>query len=94
MQGVQPSLRPDVDNHQVHVASHTKFAKTEKFRSLDPSLQNLWMQHLLSQKQVMVVQMQNLQMMQGGGATPPNPKSAEPQRPGVNPGSQTGGLNA
>lgn len=68
-----PALRPDVDNHQVHIASHTKFAKTERFRQLAPELQNLWMEHLLMQKQMMVVQMQNLAMMQGPAASPAQP---------------------
>lgn len=95
LNGIPPALRPDVDNHQVHIASHTKFAKTERFRELAPELQNLWMEHLLTQKQMMVVQMQNLAMMQspppslpGQGGQGSAPKESGAGEPGP---SQTGG---
>ncbi len=89
-----PALRPDVDNHQVHIASHTKFAKTERFRELAPELQSMWMEHLLMHKQMMMVQMQNMQAMQGP-TQPPKGEGSKPKSEEMGSGqdspSQTGG---
>ncbi len=77
-----PVVRPDVDNHQIHIASHIRFAKTDKFRKLDPQQQKVFMDHLIQQKQMMVIQIQNLQTMQNGPvpapATPPGAAGALP----------------
>ena len=79
-----PVLRPDVDNHQLHVASHIRFAKTDQFRSLPPERQQVFMEHLMTHKQTLVIQMQNLQTMQNGSqpvasgapVVPPAPPAA------------------
>ena len=78
--GQDPMARPDVDNHQIHIASHIRFCKTDDFRKLPPEAQMIFMEHLMQQKQLMVVQIQNLQTMQN----PPPP--AMPPSAGNQPG--------
>ena len=83
-------VRPDVDNHQIHIASHIKFCKSDDFRKLPPEVQQIFMQHLLQQKQMMVTQMQNLQMMQN--PPPPAPPGAIPPQGSPAPaGTSVGG---
>lgn len=85
--GTAPVLRPDIDNHQIHIASHIRFAKTDEFRDLDPQGQEVFMAHLLEHKRFFVIQLQNMQVMQS-----PPPPTAGPQGPvpaGV--GSSVGG---
>jgi len=45
-QGIVPQVRPFVDNSQVHLLSHTDFAKTDEFRELPEDKQQLWYQHI------------------------------------------------
>ena len=85
--GEPPVVRPDIDNHQIHIASHIRFAKTDKFRGLSADQQKQFMEHLIQQKQMMVIQIQNLQVMQNGPVPAPAPAGAG----GGQPSAQIGG---
>lgn len=79
--GEPPVVRPDIDNHQIHVASHIRYAKTDLFRKMDPQQQQVFMQHLIQHKQTLVIQMQNLQAMQNGPQPAGSPMQAGMSQP-------------
>lgn len=54
-------LRADIDNHQVHLACHLKFAKSDRFFSLSEEKQSAFTNHILETKQYLVNQIRNMQ---------------------------------
>lgn len=91
LRGEPMLVRPDIDNHQIHIASHIKFCKTDAFRQLPPEQQQVFMEHLMQQKQNMFIQLQNLQTMQnpppvagpGGPPPAPTPMPGQPSGGGI-----------
>ena len=87
-------FRPEIDNNIIHLWSHKRFAKTDKYLKLSAEWQAVWMKHVTDTMQrLMMDQMQAAQSAQaampppkGGppGGPPPQgkPKSAGPTPPG------------
>lgn len=97
-------FRPSIDNHQIHVWAHKRFAKTDRFMRLSPEWQAVWLQHLELHATRL---MQEAMQLQGGmpGQAPGQPggpasedtplTSQKPMVPGGQPGGQdTGHLAA
>lgn len=61
---IPPVIRPEIDNHEIHIASHLRFAKTEQFMRLPPSLKQIFENHIAEHKQFLMKQMQ-VAMSQG-----------------------------
>lgn len=86
-------FRPTIDNHQIHLWSHKRFAKTDRFMKLSPEWQAAWMQHLELHAQRLM--QESMQMAMGAGAPPGPPKPGgdkgppKPAQPGaMQPGGQ------
>lgn len=62
-------FRPQIDNHQLHLWSHKKFAKTDAFLKLSPEWQAVWLEHLAMTAQS--VMMESAQMLQASQGAPP-----------------------
>lgn len=67
-------FRPQIDNHAIHLWSHKRYAKTDRFMKLSPEWQAAWLQHLeLHAQRLMQEAMQlngGMPAGPGGGATP------------------------
>jgi len=62
LEQVLPELRPEIDNHEIHIASHLRFAKTEQFLRLPAEIKIMFENHIKEHKQYMMMQMNNAQM--------------------------------
>lgn len=60
--GIVPTIRPEIDNHELHIASHLNFAKSDKFNILPPEIQTAFENHILDHKRLMMTQQQNVAM--------------------------------
>lgn len=82
-------FRPTIDNHQIHLWAHKRFAKTDRFMKLSPEWQAAWMQHLELHAQRMMEESMQMAMAgpqgmppPGGGKEPPKGKP-QPSQPGA-----------
>ena len=73
-------FRPQIDNHQIHLWSHTKFAKTDAFLKLPPQWQAQWLQHLAMHAQMVMQQAQQQLAMAGSGPGGPPTNGGPPGR--------------
>lgn len=55
---IVPEIRPEIDNHEIHIASHLRFAKTEQFMRLPQSIRQIFENHIIEHKQLLMKQMQ------------------------------------
>lgn len=72
---LQTRLRPYIDNHEVHLSMHIKYAKSDDFLALSPSIQERWMAHIMEHRNA-VMQLQQEAMLQQQQI------SAQPQQQG------------
>lgn len=70
-------FRPQIDDHLIHLWSHKKFAKTDKFMALPAEWQAVFLQHLEAHAQ-RIMQEQMMQAMGTGGAPQGIPASGPP----------------
>jgi len=82
-------FREQIDNHQIHLWAHKRFAKTDRFMKLSPEWQAAWLQHLTLHAQRLMqesMQMasgpQQTDQPNGDGKTPPKTKP-QPEQPGA-----------
>lgn len=54
--GIVPTLRPEIDNHEIHIACHLKFSKTEQFEDLDQQLKDMFEVHIKEHKDYLIKQ--------------------------------------
>lgn len=80
-------FRPQIDNHQLHLWSHKKFCKTDRFLALSPEWQAAMLQHLAMHAQQIMQEAQQQAMAQAGPAGTP-PPSGPPGKPHGKPMSE------
>lgn len=78
-QQIAPVLLPDVDNDVIHLSDHLSRAKSDKFSELDPTLMQVWLQHIRDHSNN-IIRKQMLQM-QGGTGEQPAPEGKGKQAP-------------
>lgn len=88
-------FRPQIDNHVIHLWSHKRYAKTDRFMKLSPEWQAAWLQHLeLHAQRLMQEAMQmngGMPSGPGGPGGPPSGESAPPSHAGApSPGATVG----
>lgn len=79
-------FRPQIDNHMIHLWSHKRFAKTDKYMKLSEQWQAVWLQHIGAHMQQLAMEaMQQAQLGAQMGPPPPgekpNPNGSGPPKP-------------
>lgn len=83
----QPSPAPPAvpvntwDNHAIHIDTHNKFRKSQKFEVLDPSLKVAFEQHVQTHQLAMQQSMMQQQMTQQGGPPVAGQQQQQMQQP-------------
>jgi len=75
-------FRPQIDNNLIHLWSHKRFAKTDKFLQMPAEWQAVWMQHVEATAQRI---MQESMMAAGMGQEPGQPEPAGPPKQNAGP---------
>lgn len=77
-----------IDNHEIHIDSHTRRMKSPQFMSLDPQIQQAYMQHVQQHEQFQSMAAQAQMLSQTamrppqGASSPAGPSAPQPQNPG------------
>ena len=74
-------FRPDIDNNLLHLWSHKRFAKTDKYLKLPMEWQAVWMKHIADTAQRLMMEQMQAQMAAQGAQPHGAPAGGPPHAP-------------
>jgi len=66
LEGNIPILKPEIDNHEIHIAVHLKFCKLEQYNKVPDNIKEMFEIHIKEHKNMMTKQMMNANIAQQG----------------------------